>query len=216
MVILTHIEYNIEINGNFKEEFMYEYIEGKVTVKKIDYVAIDINGVAYKLYISLKTYEKIEKEVEKLYVYTYVREDILKLYGFYSEDERTLFEIMLNANGVGPKIAVAILSAYSVSELRDIIMDENEKLLSKVPGIGVKKAQKLILDIKDKISKLSIENREENLMGIQSEIELDIMLAMESLGYGAKDLEKFVSKEEMKSYTSKEEAIKEILKKIRK
>ncbi len=195
---------------------MYEYIEGKVTVKKIDYVAIDINGVAYKLYISLKTYEKIEKEVEKLYVYTYVREDILKLYGFYSEDERTLFEIMLNANGVGPKIAVAILSTYSVSELKDIIINENEKLLSKVPGIGVKKAQKLILDIKDKISKLSIENREENLMGIQSEIELDIMLAMESLGYGAKDLEKFVSKEELKSYTSIEEAIKEILKKIRK
>ena len=95
MVILTHIEYNIEINGNFKEEFMYEYIEGKVMVKKIDYVAININGAAYKLYISLKTYEKIEKEVEKLYVYTYVREDILKLYGFYSEDERTLFEIML-------------------------------------------------------------------------------------------------------------------------
>lgn len=216
MVILTHIEYNIEINGNFKEEFMYEYIEGKVTVKKIDYVAIDINGVAYKLYISLKTYEKIEKEVEKLYVYTYVREDILKLYGFYSEDERSLFEIMLNANGVGPKIAVAILSTYSVSELKDIIINENEKLLSKVPGIGVKKAQKLILDIKDKISKLSIENREENLMGIQSEIELDIMLAMESLGYGAKDLEKFVSKEELKSYTSIEEAIKEILKKIRK
>lgn len=195
---------------------MYEYIEGKVTVKKIDYVAIDINGAAYKLFISLKTYEKIEKEVEKLYVYTYVREDILKLYGFYSEDERTLFEIMLNANGVGPKIAVAILSTYSVSELRDIIMNENEKLLSKVPGIGIKKAQKLILDIKDKISKFSIGNREESPIGIISAIETDILLAMESLGYGAKDLEKFVSKEEMKSYTSIEEAIKEILKKIRK
>lgn len=196
---------------------MYEYIEGKVTIKKVDYVAIDINGAAYKLYISLKTYEKISKDIERLYVYTYVREDIFKLYGFYSEDERILFEIMINANGVGPKIAVAILSTYSVSELKEIIINENEKMLSKVPGIGIKKAQKLILDIKDKISKLSVE-KEENTKSVSaiSLIETDIILAMESLGYGAKDLEKFISKEEMKSYKTIEEAIKDILKKIRK
>ena len=194
---------------------MYEYIEGKVTIKKVDYVAIDINGAAYKLYISLKTYEKISKDIERLYVYTYVREDIFKLYGFYSEDERILFEIMINANGVGPKIAVAILSTYSVSELKEIIINENEKMLSKVPGIGIKKAQKLILDIKDKMNLLNVtatEKRESS----SSMLEQDILLAMESLGYGAKDLEKLVTKDEMKSYTTIEDAIKEILKKIRK
>ena len=124
---------------------------------------------------------------------------------------------MINANGVGPKIAVAILSTYSVSELKEIIINENEKMLSKVPGIGIKKAQKLILDIKDKISKLSVE-KEENTKSVSaiSLIETDIILAMESLGYGAKDLEKFISKEEMKSYKTIEEAIKDILKKIRK
>ena len=194
---------------------MYEYIEGKITVKKVDYVAIDINGAAYKIFISLKTYESIQNSVEKLYIHTYVREDILKLYGFYSEEERTVFEIVLNATGVGPKLAVAILSTYTTEEIKEIITKEDVKMLSKVPGIGAKKGQKLILDIKDKMNLLNVTGSEKKTSST-SMLEQDILLAMESLGYGAKDLEKLVTKEEMKSYTTIEEAIKEILKKIRK
>ncbi len=194
---------------------MYEYIEGKITVKKVDYVAIDINGAAYKIFISLKTYESIQNSVEKLYIHTYVREDILKLYGFYSEEERTVFEIVLNATGVGPKLAVAILSTYTTEEIKEIITKEDVKMLSKVPGIGAKKGQKLILDIKDKMNLLNVTGSEKKTSST-SMLEQDILLAMESLGYGAKDLEKLVTKEEMKSYNTIEEAIKEILKKIRK
>ncbi len=194
---------------------MYEYIEGKITVKKVDYVAIDINGAAYKIFISLKTYESIQNSVEKLYIHTYVREDILKLYGFYSEEERTVFEIVLNATGVGPKLAVAILSTYTTEEIKEIIVNEDVKMLSKVPGIGVKKGQKLILDIKDKMNLLNVTGSEKKTSSA-SMLEQDILLAMESLGYGVKDLEKLVSKEEMNSYTTIEEAIKDILKKIRK
>lgn len=194
---------------------MYEYIEGKITVKKVDYVAIDINGAAYKIFISLKTYESIQNSVEKLYIHTYVREDILKLYGFYSEEERTVFEIVLNATGVGPKLAVAILSTYTTEEIKEIITKEDVKMLSKVPGIGAKKGQKLILDIKDKMNLLNVTGSEKKTSSA-SMLEQDILLAMESLGYGAKDLEKLVTKEEMKSYNTIEEAIKEILKKIRK
>jgi holliday junction DNA helicase RuvA len=194
---------------------MYEYIEGKITVKKVDYVAIDINGAAYKIFISLKTYESIKNSVEKLYIHTYVREDILKLYGFYSEEERTVFEIVLNATGVGPKLAVAILSTYTTEEIKEIIVNEDVKMLSKVPGIGVKKGQKLILDIKDKMNLLNVTGSEKK-QSSNSMLEQDILLAMESLGYGAKDLEKLVSKEEMNSYTTIEQAIKDILKKIRK
>ena len=194
---------------------MYEYIEGKITVKKVDYVAIDINGAAYKIFISLKTYESIQNSVEKLYIHTYVREDILKLYGFYSEEERTVFEIVLNATGVGPKLAVAILSTYTTEEIKEIITKEDVKMLSKVPGIGAKKGQKLILDIKDKMNLLNVTGSEKKTSST-SMLEQDILLAMESLGYGAKDLEKLVTKEEMKSYVTIEEAIKEILKKIRK
>ncbi len=194
---------------------MYEYIEGKITVKKVDYVAIDINGAAYKIFISLKTYESIQNSVEKLYIHTYVREDILKLYGFYSEEERTVFEIVLNATGVGPKLAVAILSTYTTEEIKEIITKEDVKMLSKVPGIGAKKGQKLILDIKDKMNLLNVTGSEKKTSST-SMLEQDILLAMESLGYGAKDLEKLVTKEEMKSYMTIEEAIKEILKKIRK
>lgn len=194
---------------------MYEYIEGKITVKKVDYVAIDINGAAYKIFISLKTYESIQNSVEKLYIHTYVREDILKLYGFYSEEERTVFEIVLNATGVGPKLAVAILSTYTTEEIKEIITKEDVKMLSKVPGIGAKKGQKLILDIKDKMNLLNVTGSEKKTSS-NSMLEQDIILAMESLGYGTKDLEKLVTKEEMKSYMTIEEAIKEILKKIRK
>ena len=167
---------------------MYEYIEGKITVKKVDYVAIDINGAAYKIFISLKTYESIQNSVEKLYIHTYVREDILKLYGFYSEEERTVFEIVLNATGVGPKAAVAILSTYTTEEIKEIITKEDVKMLSKVPGIGAKKGQKLILDIKDKMNLLNVTGSEKKTSST-SMLEQDILLAMESLGYGAKDLE---------------------------
>ena len=139
----------------------------------------------------------------------------MKLYGFYSEEERTVFEIVLNATGVGPKLAVAILSTYTTEEIKEIIVNEDVKMLSKVPGIGVKKGQKLILDIKDKMNLLNVTGSEKKTSSA-SMLEQDILLAMESLGYGVKDLEKLVSKEEMNSYTTIEEAIKDILKKIRK
>ena len=91
---------------------MFEYISGKLTIKKIDYVALDINGLAYKVYVSLKTFEKLDNigNDEKLYIYTNVKEDDISLYGFKTQNERELFKALISISGVGPKLGIAILS----------------------------------------------------------------------------------------------------------
>ncbi|OQY09204.1 MAG: Holliday junction branch migration protein RuvA [Fusobacteriia bacterium 4572_132] len=194
---------------------MFEYIEGKVVNKKVDSVVLGINGLGYKIYIPLSTYEKIKKDKEKLYIYNYVREDAFILYGFYTEKERDIFTVLLNANGVGAKLAIAVLSTYNIFDLKEIIVNEQIERLIKVPGIGNKKGQKLILDIKDKIKLEDIE-----LEGLtikekgKSKIEEELIMALQSLGYKEKDLNRLIKKEDIKKYKSVEEGIKDILRKI--
>jgi len=197
---------------------MYEYIEGKCTIKKVDFVAIDCNGVGYKVFISLQTYNKIElNENIRLYIHNYVREDNFKLIGFTDERERELFEILLNVNGIGVALALSILSTFNVSDLKRIVASEDTKLLTKVPKLGVKKAQKLIVDVKDKMKGLTlidglVDGNEDNVKAM--EIEEDIYLALGALGYSDKDIKKFIKPEDIKNYSSIEDAIKQILKKI--
>lgn len=197
---------------------MYEYIQGKVAVKRIDYVAIDINGLAYRLSISLNTYDKIQNEEEKLYVFTYVREDVFKLFGFYHEEERSFFEILLSSSGVGPKLAMAVLSTYNTGELKEIILGEQLKRLTNVPGLGIKKAQKLILDIKDKVKiNLKVEEVKSSPQStIQLGLEADLILALQSLGYSDKDIDKVLDTEDLNKYTSIELAIRGVLSKLHK
>ena len=102
---------------------MFEYIKGELTVKKVDYIAIDINGLAYKVYISLKTYESLGDlgSNQKVYIYTNVKEDNISFYGFKSENERELFRSLVSISGVGPKLALAILSTYNTKDVIDIV-----------------------------------------------------------------------------------------------
>jgi Holliday junction DNA helicase RuvA len=194
---------------------MFEYIEGKITVKKIDYVAVEVGGIAYRIYISLNTYEKLKKENERLYIHNYVREDMFVLYGFFEERERELFQKLINISGVGAKLAIAILSTFNVSDLKKIILGEDIKMLTKVPGLGAKKAQKLIVDIKDKLpANLTLEDSEDKDTIRNKELEENIYLALASLGYSNKDIDKFISKKDIENYKNIEEAIKDILRKI--
>lgn len=195
---------------------MFEYLEGKLTVKKLDYVAIDVNGVGYKVNTSFMTYEKVTLgEKVKLYIYNYVREDTFKLIGFAEEKERNLFEILINVNGIGVSLALAILSTFNVEDIRAIVAREDVKLLTKVPKLGVKKAQKLIVDVKDKLKGLQIEEAPEEGGSIKSvQIEEELYMALESLGYSQKDIEKLVTREELMAYGGIEEAIRDVLKKI--
>jgi len=209
---------------------MFEYILGKLAVKKVDYVALEINGLAYKIHISLKTFEKIDNigSNEKLYIYTNVKEDDISLYGFKTQNERELFKALISTSGVGPKLALAILSTYNVKDVIDIVVESNSKLFTKVPGLGDKKAQKIILDLKDKVKKLNIiETYNENgeisrgkvIISDTSNTKVllmkeDIKLALESLGYVNADVSKWIKDEELSNINDIGEAIKTILQKI--
>ena len=207
---------------------MFEYICGKLSVKKIDYVALDINGLAYKIYISLKTFEKMSniESTEKLYIHTNVKEDDISLYGFKTQNERELFKALISVNGVGPKLAIAILSTFNTKEIVDIILENEPKIFIKVPGLGIKKAQKIILDLKDKVKKLEfseIINENSNALNgnntSSSEILLmkeDLKLALESLGYADTDVSKWIKNDELIKIKNISEAIKIILKRIQK
>lgn len=207
---------------------MFEYICGKLSVKKIDYVALDINGLAYKIYISLKTFEKMSniESTEKLYIHTNVKEDNISLYGFKTQNERELFKALISVNGVGPKLAIAILSTFNTKEIVDIILENEPKIFIKVPGLGIKKAQKIILDLKDKVKKLEfseIINENSNTLNgnstSSSEILLmkeDLKLALESLGYADTDVSKWIKNDELIKIKNISEAIKIILKRIQK
>lgn len=195
---------------------MFDYIKGQIVNKKVDSISLDINGIGYKIHISLNTFEKIKEKECKLYIYNYIREDAYILYGFYEESEREFFEKLLSVSGVGAKLAIAILSTYTVKDLKHIILNEDINLLIKVPGLGIKKGKKLILDVKDKLPvNLTLEDSFENKDSIRiSELEENIYLALESLGYGSKDIDKFVEREKIKEYKNIEEAIRDILRKI--
>lgn len=193
---------------------MFDYIRGKVETKRVDYVTIDVGGAGYKIFISLNTYSKIGEGIEKLYIYNYIREDTFTLYGFYTEEEREFFQILINASGIGPKIAMAILSTYSVEELKGHIEREELKMLTKIPGLGIKKAQKLVVDVKDKvISKLKLVTAGETVQ--LSGYREDVYMALESLGYNEKDITGMLDKEDFSKYTKLEDAIKGVLKKIK-
>ena len=207
---------------------MFEYICGKLSVKKIDYVALDINGLAYKIYISLKTFEKMSniESTEKLYIHTNVKEDDISLYGFKTQNEREIFKALISISGVGPKLAIAILSTFNTKEIIDIVTENESKIFIKVPGLGIKKAQKIILDLKDKVKKLEFSEtiaENNNILSenntSNSEILLmkeDLKLALESLGYTDTNISKWIKNEELTKLKSISEAIKIILKRMQK
>ncbi|CAM3061163.1 Holliday junction branch migration protein RuvA [Streptobacillus ratti] len=165
---------------------MYEYFEGILSVKNLNYVVIDINGVGYKIYTSIKTYDKLNSigEKDKLYIHTIVKEDDISFFGFKSELERSIFLECIAINGIGAKKAIAILSNFEFDELVAIASSKNFKELAKVPGIGMKKAEKIMVDLSDKLEGLKITSNVSN----QDMLELynkkeNLRLALESLGY---------------------------------
>lgn len=203
---------------------MFEYIFGKLDIKKVDYVAIDINGLAYKIYISLKTFEKLNEigKDEKLYIFTNVKEDNISFYGFKTQNERELFKGLITISGVGPKLAIAILSTFEVKEVIEIVSVDEIKIFTKVPGLGLKKAQKIILDLKDKVKKLNIsesfeEKNKNSQISFKSEVLIlkeDLKLALDSLGYQNEDVSKWITDEELCEIGDISEVIKIVLQKI--
>lgn len=131
---------------------MIDYIKGHLAELTPTYAVIEAGGVGYSLFVSLNTYSAIQQKKEvKLYAFESIREDAYLLYGFVSREERDLFILLISVSGVGASTARTILSAYSPAELVNIISSENAALLKTVKGIGLKTAQRIIVDLKDKV-----------------------------------------------------------------
>jgi len=134
---------------------MIGFIEGKIESSNDKYVIVDVNGIGYKIYISTNIFKKLPKVGEnvKLYTHLHVREDIMDLYGFLDKKELEFFELLISISGIGPKGATNILNVASIDTLKKAIANEESSILTKVSGIGKKTAEKIILELKNKVSR---------------------------------------------------------------
>lgn len=195
---------------------MFEYLKGEVAYKKTEYLALDVNGIGYKIYISLTTYDSVETgDTKRFFIYNHIKEEEFKLVGFLEERERNLFEMLLSVKGIGVSLALAIMSTFDMDTFRGLVLQENYIALKKVPKLGEKKAQQIILDLKDKMKKLDIVSMEKVFgANASSNVEDELIMALEGLGYNKKDIDKLLDKNEIRNYKNIQEAIKETLKKI--
>lgn len=179
---------------------MYTYIKGIYIGIDKDYVIVENNGIGYKIYVSGSTMASMPKIGEEvlLYLEQLVREDFIGLYGFYTEEERSMFNKLLTINGVGAKACLSLLSISTVNNLKYAILTGDEKVITRAPGIGKKIAQRIILELKDKIeadefvSKVTGDKVSEDIFKQDKKI-AEVMAALISLGYSEKEAEKAIN-----------------------
>jgi Holliday junction DNA helicase RuvA len=173
---------------------MYEYIKGNFIGISKDYVILENNGIGYKIYTSGSTMANMPQidDVVQLYLQQIVREDFIGLYGFLTREELAMFNLLLSINGVGAKAALSLLSISEVLNLKYAIISSDEKLLMRAPGIGKKMAQRIILELKDKIDikKVAEDNINDNSIIINNVKQLEAIEALMALGYTEKEVEK--------------------------
>lgn len=168
---------------------MYAYFKGKVAAKEPDLVIVEVNGIGYNIRISAGTASLLPPvgEETKLYTYTSVREDAIALYGFLTKDDLDMFKLLIGVNGIGPKGGQSILSVMSPDDLRFAILSGDAKMIAKAPGIGSKTAQRIILDMKDKVSledTLHTDGGEVRIDPSVSDSAREAVEALTALGYG--------------------------------
>ncbi|WP_281699820.1 Holliday junction branch migration protein RuvA [Cetobacterium somerae] len=195
---------------------MFEYLNGVIKIKKPEYLAVDVNGVGYRVYITLKTYDQVQVgEKKELYIYNVIKEDAFKLVGFLQERERVLFEMLIGISGIGLSLALSIMSTFSIDNIREIVLTEDFKTLKRVPKLGEKKSKQIIIDLNNKIKILNLMSMEDPSGDmLNNAIEEELYMALDSLGYSKKEIDSMISKDELNSYSTLEEAIKGVLKKI--
>ncbi|MCJ7552430.1 MAG: Holliday junction branch migration protein RuvA [Ignavibacteriaceae bacterium] len=168
---------------------MIGYLKGKIISSKPTQIILDVNGVGYKVGISINTFEKIvDKEDVSLFIHTHVKEDSISLYGFFTESEKEMFELLISISGIGPKIALGLLSGISVESLKEAIEEGNIARITAVPGIGRKTAERLVLELRSKIEGISAGE----FTTVQPSIKSEAISALTTLGYNVKVAEKVV------------------------
>jgi Holliday junction DNA helicase RuvA len=172
---------------------MYEYIQGKITELTPASVVIDNQGIGYFINISLNTYSALSgKEQAIVFVHQVVREDAHLLFGFYNKTERDIFRQLITVSGIGANTARMMLSSMSPDEIREAILTANVKILSGIKGIGAKTAQRVIIDLKDKVGKSDISN--DFLLSISNTNREEALSALVMLGFTKNTVEKILDK----------------------
>lgn len=195
---------------------MLAYIKGSLEIKTNDYIVIDVGGLGYKVNMSKKAIENVGSIGDKIKVYTYyrVREDDISIFGFNTNEELRMFELLLSVSGIGAKVALTILSNIEITEFALAVITDDVSKIVKIPGIGKKSAQRIILELKDKLKAQQLaetNSEEENEQSKQKEnnqAEEEAIAALQILGYGKKEIEKAFEK-----LANKNVSVEELIKK---
>lgn len=200
---------------------MISYIRGKLSEITDNIIVIETSGVGYGIQVpsSLLTYLPVIGSEVKIYTYLYIREDAVSLYGFLSRDDLDIFKLLIGISGIGPKGALALLSVMSPDDLRFAILADDVKSISKAPGIGNKTAQRIIIELKDKLSLeeafnlKSEKNKPADAHG-QDSARDEAVLALAALGYSQADALKAVNMTDISDDMTVEKIIKQALSKL--
>lgn len=198
---------------------MISYVRGELVAFEEDKVILDVGGIGYGIYMPAGSMGRLPmtgSEV-KLHTYFHVKEDLMQLFGFLTKDELDVFKLVIGVNGIGPKGGLGILSKLTPNDLRFAVMSKDVKAISAAPGIGKKTAEKLILELKDK---LSLEDALDQSTGQTAAVhvvadhaaQMDAVQALVALGYGNTEAMKAVKKVEISEETTVEEILKNALK----
>lgn len=200
---------------------MYSYIRGSLAEVDVDHVVLDVNGIGYNICIPANCQQYLPPLGGecKIHTYLYLREDAMMLYGFLTKDDLALFKQLITVSGIGPKGAIGILSALSADDLRFAILAGDVKAISKAPGIGAKTAQRVILELKDKMSleeafESKLENGKTSVATPNHQVKNDAVLALTALGYTSAESLKAVAKVDITEDMDVEAVLKLALKHI--
>jgi len=196
---------------------MYAYIQGKITHKTPTEIYLESNGIGYHLLISLNTYSDIESLNEtKLFTHFHVKEDAQTLYGFSTNEEKNIFQLLISVSGVGPNTARVLLSGLKSEDVKKAIVHEDVVTFNKVKGIGPKTAKRIILDLKDKVIK-TVDEQMISSRPNHNTNRNEALSALIALGFPKKSVEKVLDKVINSSDSNKnvEQLIKEVLKQLR-
>ncbi|MFR1777083.1 MAG: Holliday junction branch migration protein RuvA [Clostridia bacterium] len=185
---------------------MFSYIKGILEVKNLNYVVIDVNGIGFKIFMSESAIQRLEETGNTVKIYTHmnVKEDDLSLYGFITNEELRMFELLIGVSGVGAKSAISMLSSITPSKFALAVISNDVKTLTKIPGIGPKSAQRIILELKDKLK--TEEAIQTNSIELKTSIVENNKLeeavqALKVLGYTRQEIESVLAKIEVNTLT---------------
>lgn len=202
---------------------MIQYIRGELAALEEDRIIVDVGGIGYGIFMSVQSMSSLPPVGSEVRIYTYlnVKEDAMQLFGFLTRDDLSVFKLLIGVNGIGPKGGQAVLSVLSPDDLRFAVLSNDVKAISAAPGIGKKTAEKVILELKDK---LSLEDALDHAVSGQSdnhsvqngggEVQSEAVQALVALGYGSTEALKAVKQIEISEDTDVETVLKKALKKM--